>query len=225
MKKISSFVMGVLAVITLTQCKKGDTENLVVAMLLPKISFGLDANITVEKFSLADGQTDQTDQTWIDLNANFKKDEGEELIEGKTYSPIAKTVHILGYVKSLQVSTGSKNLNEVTISNRYVEDISVGAFAEIKKLNIINAQSLTRLFGNFHRISEISMYKIENLQQIGVFVGEGAVLSDAQKQGFIEALPDRKSKEKGEIFVLDGNAFFSKEQQNKLKEKNWSVSS
>ncbi len=222
MKRISSFVMGVLAIITLTQCKKGDTENLAIAMLLPKISFGLDENITVEKFSLID---DKTNETWIDLNANFKKDEGEELIEGKTYSPIAKTVYILGYIKSLHVSTSSKNLDEVTISNRYVEDISVGVFAEIKKLNIINAQSLTRLFGNFHRISEISMYKIENLQQIGVFVGEGAVLSDAQKQGFIEALPDRKSKEKGVIFVLDGNAFFSKEQQNKLKEKNWSVSS
>lgn len=220
MKKTSMYVMGLFVAMTLTQCKEGDTGNLFNALVLPRVIITFDnpsySELTLNDFVLTD-DANEKEQTWIDCNANLVKDEGEELVKGKTYRIEKETIHIFGYTKKLDFEATAPAIASISISNRYLEEMTSATESKIQNFSIANAQALKKLSCKFSKLSQLSVNEIGKIEFISL---EGTINSSTEDmQRFFDSLPTRTTEG---IIRIKGD-YISKEQENKLKAKKWTV--
>ncbi len=209
--------LGLLAVL-LSQCTAEDTQNLLNSAIEPKviITTSKGAKVTIEALDF-----EKDKKVYIDVNNNFKRDEGEDLVSGRAYYMEGEQTFIYGEVKALTLT--SAHLKKVVVSNRHVQSLRFPKSAELTSVGILNAQALEELYvPSCKALKEVDLpeesKKLPALKRLHI---GGATLLEKVDEYVINRLPDRvKEKEKGQLRV---GIMLTEAQKKALADKGWEV--
>ena len=84
---------------------------------------------------------DSSNPTYIDLNHNFQKDPGEEIVANKQYQINDKKVTLYGHIEAFQLTDQFK-LVGVTVQSRYLKKLEVVDCRNLAEVQINKANTL-----------------------------------------------------------------------------------
>lgn len=133
--------MLAFAAMLLTQCKDDGSSPLFDAIIAPQVSLNFTSENSTLEFDDIVTTDDSSNPTYIDLNHNFQKDPGEEIVANKQYQINDKKVTLYGHIEAFQLTDQFK-LVGVTVQSRYLKKLEVVDCRNLAEVQINKANTL-----------------------------------------------------------------------------------